>query len=169
MENPTCPCCKIAILESTLICSNCQFPFNGTEKEKSIHIGRFISSKGVLTDSDDSISKSQKILSVITALNTIFLIIGITKGNYMILDIILNGFITLIFLLCAIFIKKMPLVLTCIPLFLVISINILNYFIDPISILSGIAMKLVIIISLGYSVYLIVQAKKFQKQFKIVP
>ncbi|WMI65997.1 hypothetical protein RBH94_02290 [Aestuariibaculum sp. YM273] len=167
MNNLQCPACKKEYQEQLSICNNCNFPFNGSEKEKGIHIGRFISAKGVITDSDNSIEKSQQILFFITGLNVLFLIVGIWNSSYDIIDLILNGIISIIFLLCAIFIKKKPLLLTSIPLLLMIGINILNYILEPRSILNGILMKVAIIGSLIYSIYLIISSEKFKKQYSV--
>lgn len=167
MEKQKCPSCKKEFLENVSICTNCNFPFDGTDKEKAIHIGRFISSKGIITDSNGSIEKSQKILYTITGINIFFMIIGFSNGNFVLVDIIINSFITLIFLLCGIFLKKKPLLLTVIPLTMMIGIYTLNYLIEPNSIFSGILMKIFILCSLIYSIYLILSAEKFKKDFQI--
>ena len=161
-----CPACKIENEDLIENCENCEFPFNGTEKEKGIHIGRFINKKGIVTDSDESISKSQKILIGVAVFNLAFLIIGFSNGGFDIISIIFNGVITGIILLCGIFIKKNPVILTLIPLILIIGINVLNFIFDPQSILNGILMKIIIIGSLGYSLYLVYQKKKFEKKYK---
>jgi len=167
MEKTICPACKKEHIEQLDICNNCSFPFNGTEKEKAIHIGRFINKKGVLTDSSDSIKKSQLILFAIAGFNALFLIAGLFNGNLLPIDIILNTIVTLTFLLCGFFIYKKPVLLTVIPLILIIGINILNYFIEPSSIFRGIIIKLIIIGSLIYSIYLIKSAENFKKEYGV--
>ena len=161
-----CPACKIENENTIKNCKNCEYPFNGTEKEKGIHIGRFINKKGIVNDSDESIMKSQKILIGVGIFNLVFLLIGFSNGGIDVFGIIFNGIITGIILLCGIFIKKKPVTLTLIPLILIIGINILNFIFDPNSILNGILMKIVIIGSLGYSLYLVSQMKKFKKKYE---
>ena len=167
MEKLKCPSCKREYMEKIDTCKNCNFPFNGTEKEKAIHIGQFINKKGVLFDSVDSIGKSQKILYAITALNLIALIIRFSLNGIILDDLIQNGIITLIFLFCGIYLKKNPILLTIIPLVLLIGVYTLNYIIDPMSLLRGILFKLIIIGSLVYSVYLIKSAEKFSKKYGV--
>ncbi len=75
MENNNCPACKTEFSERVEFCSKCEFPFNGTEKEKAIHIGRFIGKKGVIADSSIYIKKSQNILYFIAGLNIFSLIL----------------------------------------------------------------------------------------------
>ncbi len=161
-----CPACKTEIEKEIEICTNCEFPFNGTEKQRGIHIGRFINQKGIVNDSDNSIIKSQKILIGIATINLVILLLQFSKGKLEIADIIFNGVLTLIILLCGIFIKKKPITFTFIPLILIIAINILNYILDPKSLLNGVFFKIFIIGSLVYSIYLVRESEKFKKKFK---
>ncbi|MDO6819491.1 hypothetical protein [Zobellia sp. 1_MG-2023] len=165
MENMNCPSCKKEYLESVDICSNCRYPFSGTEKEKAIHIGKFINQKGVLVDSEASIEKSQKILYGVTVINLVFLAIGFFNGTYPLLHILLNAVLIVVFLFCAYFIKKSPLMLTIIPLALLIGVYTINFIVDPNSVLRGVIMKLFILGSLIYSIYLIKSAEGFKKNF----
>ncbi len=167
MEKLKCPSCKKEYLDKIDTCKNCKFPFNGTEKERAIHIGQFINKKGVLIDSTDSIEKSQKILYAIAGINLIFLIIGFIKNSYQLFDLILNGIIVAVFLLCAFFIKKSPLILTIIPLILMIGIYTLNFIVEPRSIFNGIVVKLLIVGSLIYSIFLIKSADGFKKTYGV--
>ena len=41
-----CPNCKEAVSQVEIECENCKFPLAGTEKEKSIFIGKQIANKG---------------------------------------------------------------------------------------------------------------------------
>lgn len=159
----TCPACKKEHIESLDNCNICAFPFNGTEKERAIHIGRFINTKGVLIDSVDSIKRSQMILFVIAGFNTLLFLINFFLGSIFLLDIALIG----IFLLCGILIRKSPILFICIPLVLIIGINISNYFIDPSLAFNGIFIKILIVSSLIYSIYIILKANKFKKRYEI--
>tara|TARA_R110000868_G_scaffold354220_2_gene615533 strand:+ start:68 stop:574 length:507 start_codon:yes stop_codon:yes gene_type:complete len=165
MENIVCPACKKENKEQLETCNNCNFPFNGTEQEKGVHIGRFINKKSVITDSEGAIKKSQFILYAIAAYNAIFLIIGLFGSQLNVFDLLLNFVVVGIFVLCAFFIQKKPLLLTLIPLILILGINMLNYFIEPSSVFRGIVFKLIIIGSLIYSIYLIKGAADFKKEF----
>ncbi|MEZ4808844.1 MAG: hypothetical protein R2819_00675 [Allomuricauda sp.] len=167
MEKLICPSCKKEYLEKIDTCSNCNFPFNGTEKEKAIHIGQFINKKGVLFDSADSIGKSQKILYAITLFNVVAITVRIFMNGLYWPELLQNGIITLILFLCAFFLKRNPILLTLIPLVLLIGVYTLNSLIDPNTLLRGIFIKLIIIGSLCYSIYLIKSADRFKRKYGV--
>lgn len=163
----TCPACKKEQINEISSCKNCSFPFNGTEKEKAIHIANFISKKGVLFDSNDSIEKSQQILYGISLVNLVFIGVDIFTSNFYIIDLIINLTITFVLAFCGFMIRKNPIKFTLIPLFLLISIYTLNAILDPYFLHRGILMKLVILGSLIYSIYLIKSADRFKKKYDI--
>lgn len=165
MDITYCPAYKKEAKEQENNCYNCNFPFNGTEKEKGIHIGRFINKKEVITNSADSLRKSQLILYAIAGFNVIFLITGFFGDQINVFDIGLNLIIAIIFILCAFFIHRQSILLTVIPLVLIILINVLNFIVEPTSLYKGIILKLIIIGSLVYSIYLIKSAADFKKEF----
>ncbi|MCH3882854.1 MULTISPECIES: hypothetical protein [Tenacibaculum] len=165
MEKIICLACKNESTQSVDNCIKCDFPFNGSEQEKSKHIGQFIMKKGVVYDTDESLGRSKKIISIIALFNTIFLIFGLYNGQIDILNIILNLIVIFIFIWCAITIKKNPFEKTLIPLILFISIIILNFIINPNTLFQGILWKIIFIGSLSYSMYLVKSTEKFREKF----
>ena len=67
MTDINCPNCKEDISQIAINCENCNFPVSGTEKEKSIFIGRQIANKSKIETAKESQGKVQKILYVIGA------------------------------------------------------------------------------------------------------
>lgn len=167
MKNIQCPSCKKEFETIPTNCSNCQFPFQGTEREKTVHIAQFIEKKGVLVDSDDSIEKSRKILYAITGINVIYLVVGYVTGDAHFMDTILNFVISGVFFICAFNIEENPIRLTTVPLILLISIYTLNFLLNPSMFFQGIVVKLLIVGSMFYSIYLIKSAEKFKKRYQI--
>ncbi|RDK84857.1 hypothetical protein [Marinirhabdus gelatinilytica] len=167
METLTCPACKIKVYENPDFCDNCKYPFIGSEKEKSIHIGKFISKKGVVQDSSNALGNVQKILFFLGGLNILTVIIMYSSTNSHWLDLALNGFLALVFIFCAIFLKKAPLLFTILPLATLLGVYTLNAVIDPMSLVNGIIIKVLIVGSLIYSMYLSLKARKFQKLYKL--
>ena len=55
----SCPACKKENPKIAIFCETCNYPFEGTEKEKAIHIGRFVTKKGVTVDSEIQINRSR--------------------------------------------------------------------------------------------------------------
>ncbi len=167
MEVIQCPACKTEIYPQDNLCENCRFPCHGSEKEKSIHIGRFIAKKGIVRDSSDAVGNVKKILFGLAALNVFSVIVMYSSTTYHWLDLSLNGFLALVFVFCAIFVEKAPLLFTALPLAILLCVYILNAIIDPVSLVNGIIIKVLIVGSLVYSIYLSLKAKRFQKQYKI--
>ena len=167
MEIGNCPSCKIAQYEIQEFCKNCNFPFNGTEKEKSIHIGRFINKKGVVQDSSNAIGNVRKILFVLAGLYVISIIVLFSNASAHWIDLAFNGFLVGIFLLCALLVKREPVFFTAFALVALVGVYILLAVIDPMSLLNGIIFKVLIVGSLLYSLLLSFKAKKFKKQYQM--
>lgn len=167
-ENKICPACKNENENIRVECAFCKFPFEGTEKEKAIHIGQFINKKGVLTDTDNAILRSQQILFAIAGVNTIFLIIlFINNANISATAFVLPIFIIVLFLTCALLIKKNPLIFITIPLAILLILYFINYLYDPSSLLRGAFLKIIIVGSLIYSLYSIISSNKFKQHHNI--
>ena len=165
MNSKNCPACKNDNSIESLFCDKCEFPFEGTEKEKSIHIGRFINKRGVIFDANDSIRKSQNILLLVIGLYILGLAINfeflMNNKIFFVIDIL----IVISFGVCAFMIKKAPVLFTVIPLVIILTLYTVNFIADPISILNGIIMKLIIVGTLVYSIFLHISSSKFRKKY----
>ncbi|WP_299761526.1 hypothetical protein [uncultured Dokdonia sp.] len=167
MEKVSCPACKKEHIEVLDNCDNCDFPFNGTEKERAVHIGRFINKKGVLIDSDTTIKKIQKLFFGIAGFNIILLVIHLLLGPLYTVNSFLDFIFFIVFLICGIFIHKRPLLFTIAPLVFMIGINALYYLIDPQLVLRGILYKIVVIGSLLYCIYIVLKAQDFKRKYDV--
>ncbi len=166
MQPTTCPACSTASESPLEFCSKCQFPFNGNEKEKSSHIGRFITEKNIVQDSEKAILKSRRILFIISGLNLLMAIIAIFSAeDLFIIDAIVYIFIAAVFALFASFIRRSPIVFTIIPLLFLLMIYLIDAVYDPGTIARGFIFRLFIIGSLGYGAYQCYKAEKFRKKY----
>ncbi|MFD1096002.1 hypothetical protein [Salegentibacter chungangensis] len=168
MENNICPACKATQIETRDTCGNCEYPFKGTEEERSLHIGKFISRKSIIDTSETAIKRSRNILFVLAGLNMLFILINVSDPQFMVIDIILNFILGLAFLIFGFLIPKSPVVFTIIPLILLLLVYLLNALIDPETLASGFIMKLAIIGTLGYGVYINIKSEKFKKRYNTV-
>tara|TARA_A100000171_G_C2139209_1_gene153223 strand:+ start:6522 stop:7028 length:507 start_codon:yes stop_codon:yes gene_type:complete len=167
MELIQCPACKTEVYQQDNLCENCKFPFMGSEKEKSIHIGRFISKKGVVQDSSNATTNVQKILYALSALYVISIVIIFSSPDSHWLDMVFNAFLAVIFLLSAILVKKAPVFFTAFPLAVLLGVYTLLAVIDPVSLINGVIIKLLIVGSLVYSLYLLYKSKQFKKRYRV--
>jgi len=167
MESKICPACKNDNLVKADYCQFCRFPFNGSEKEKSIHIGKFISDKGIVVDSEDSLYKSRNLLFLAAGFYALGVIINYKILINNILVLIINLAVITIIVVCAVFLRKAPLLFLIIPLILLLTIYLLQYLVDPNSIMRGILYKMIILGSLGYSIYNYLASQKFKKKYNL--
>ena len=159
-----CPTCKKENPEIAIFCERCEFPFEGTEKEKSIIIGKFISKKGVKYDKEDSLIRSQKILGFIAILDIIFLIV-----LYKILPlgiVVFNSIIISIFVFCALTINKRPFIKVLIPLIIISLPTIAFLIIDASLFMTKIIINSIYIGALAYSLVLVKKHADFVKNFE---
>ncbi len=167
MEHKICPACKNENNSSNTLCDKCEFPFEGTEKEKSIHIGRFIGDKGIIFDAEDALKKSQYLLFLAAGLYTLPVIINF---SFLLNDpfaLAFNGLIIITFIVCSLFIKKSPLTFLILPLVLLLAVYTINFIVDPNTLVQGILFKVLIISSLIYSIYNFVVSEKFKRKFNL--
>lgn len=161
MSENICPACE-APSATEDFCLHCKFPFNGTEDQKSMHIGKYISGKVAADASEKAIQKSRGILFFLAGLNVFYIIVNLYNPEFDIFTMFINLVLAAAYLLFGILIKRSPVVFTVIPLVMIIVITLLNSLLDPASIAQGFITKIFIIISLGYSVYLNYEARSFE-------
>lgn len=161
MAENICPACQ-AHNTTDAFCLNCKFPFQGTEDQKSMHIGKYISGKAAADASNKAIQKSRNILFFLAGLNVLYIILNLSNPKYDLITIFINLILAAAYLLFGILIKRSPVVFTVIPLVMITVITLLNSLLDPASIMQGFITKLFVILSLAYSVYLNYQAKSYE-------
>ena len=167
IENKICPACKNSCPFEAMFCEKCEFPFKGTEKEKSIHIGRFIGDKGIIIDAEDALIRSRNLLYIAAGLYTLGVIINMSLLLNNLFVLAFNILIIITFVVSALFLKKSPLTFLILPLALLLSIYTINFIIDPNTLVQGILFKILIIGSLIYSIYNFVASEKFKKKFNV--
>lgn len=162
-----CPACKNDLNGITDNCKTCNFPFNGTEKEKGIHIGKFINEKGVIFDSGESIERSQKILYGITLINLVTISLNYFMNGSNTIDLILNLIVTALIAFCGYKVKEKPIMYSLIALCLLLSIYTFNFLFDPQVFIRGILYKVIIVGGLFYNIYLVINSNSFKKKYNI--
>ncbi|WP_406683555.1 hypothetical protein N1F78_12810 [Seonamhaeicola sp. MEBiC1930] len=167
MESKICPACKNENLSRADNCQICEFPFTGSEKEKSLHIGKFISDKGIIIDSEDSLNKSRNLLFLAAGFYILGAIINYSLLLNNLFALVFNVVVILIIVVSGVLLKKSPLIFLSIPLILLITIYAINYLADPNTLINGIIFKMIILGSLGYSIYNYLASKKFKKKYNL--
>lgn len=164
MNTKLCLSCKKEVFENENTCPTCNFPFNGTEKEKAIHIGKFINQKSIVSSSEDSILKVRNILFLIAAIQLLGLGINLYKGHIDIVTIVVYLILALTFISCGVLIKKSPILFITFPLCLLLALYFIEYLTVPSLFFRGIIFKVLIIGIMIYSIYIVIKSNQFKKK-----
>ncbi|MFD1061877.1 hypothetical protein ACFQ1Q_01365 [Winogradskyella litorisediminis] len=165
MEAQFCPACKNEHIIGNANCMICDFPFEGSDKEKSIHIGKFIGKKGIIQDSENSLDKSRNVLFFVAILNIVGIAINYEVVFQNIIVAIISFLIPTIIIASALLIKKAPLVFLGIPLFLMLFVYGIEIVLNPTEWYRGIMLKLFVLGLLSYSMYIYIASNKFKKRY----
>ena len=165
MENTViCPTCKSNFEKEPKICSNCGYPFSGTDKEKSLFIGQQIVKKSTVHNTKDRIKRARNILWILGGLNIIYPFIGYVNNPFQFIYIIIGLFFGLFFIGFGFLTYKKPFISIVIPLIIWVLFQLLAAFGDPSTIFQGIIWKGVFLTALIYALISIVEAEKIKKE-----
>lgn len=163
MPNQTCPQCKSIAELNTDICTNCYFPFNGTEKEKAVFIATQIRKKSKVKDAAGGIKAVQVILGAIAFFDLIGFLYLVAKNASMMEKMFQLTFIV-VFSVCAFTIKKYPVISIAIPLSILSLVHLATLILVPELFFNGLIWKLVILIGLVYGLASVIKSKKLMKE-----
>lgn len=160
----SCPTCQSNYTTEVENCLKCGYPFTGTEKEKSVFIGRQIVKKGKISETRDSIKVARMVLWAIGVINLVFAIINYTKGIEFRFDFYASLIIAMTFLAFGLLTYKKPLFSILTPLILISLYYVLLGFIDLSLIWTGIIWKIAILSSLVITVRNIIRSNRLKRE-----
>jgi hypothetical protein len=157
-----CNYCRTPVTENSQFCPNCQFPLQGTEKEKSGFIAKLITQKGDVETAFARLKNARIILFIIGAFYIIvpFLRFGSFPDATEIIGNFIFGGLFIIFGFISI---KSPKIGFLIPLILIASYYILILIIEPFQIFSGMIWKVIAIVGVGYGFFSAMKSNKILK------
>lgn len=165
MENTTiCPVCKTAFNEQPVNCSNCGFPFSGTEKEKSLFIGQQILKKRTVSDTKDKIKRARIILWIIGGMNLLAPFVAYANSPAQNVFIVAGIILGLIFIGFGFLAYKKPFISILIPLILLVLLHLAAAIADPSTLIKGIVLKVLFIGGLVYGLAGIIESEKIRKE-----
>ena len=163
-EINTCKTCKTEYETMPEICSNCGFPFKGTDKEKSHFVAHQILKKNIIKTTKESIKKARTVLFLIGGFNILIPLFKYLNGQYDGIMLFLSIIIGLIFLLFGFTAKYKPFISILIPLSLLSIFYLLITIIDPTTLFNGIIWKFIFLGSMIYSLNSIIKSEKIKKE-----
>jgi len=138
----TCNYCKKEVRENEVFCPNCNYPLQGSDKEKSVFIGQQVLKKGTINDARSFRKSSRILLIYLGCINLLSpLLYFISEGDFFFIDFLLHLLIGSVFLVLARKAKEPVLYPFIVGLGLLVLIYIFNGIIDPSSIAKGMIWK----------------------------
>lgn len=149
--------------DETAVCTVCNYPIKGTEKEQATFIAKQVIQKSDVEESVERLKKSRTILFVIAAFYIIvpFTPLMNTTSNF---DLIFSIVLGLIFLGFAFLTYKKPLIALGIPLAITVVYYLALLLINPIYLWSGILWKVIILVGLSYGFFSVKKSNKILKE-----
>jgi hypothetical protein len=158
-----CRCCKKQVTETDDFCPNCGFPLKGTEAEQGKFIGRYIlndsNSMGNAVNVDETTRKGGNALFVAAGfmvLGGLIIMLRDETGDGPIL-LLINIIVAAMYVGLGFWSKKNPFAAILVGLIIFVSLIIINAIVEPISIIQGIIVKVIVI---GYLIRGLVAASK---------
>ncbi|MFD2915261.1 hypothetical protein [Psychroserpens luteus] len=167
MQDSNCPNCKELISKIEFDCSNCGFPTSGTEKEKSIFIGKQIANKSKIGNAKESQNKVRLILYIIGGFQIFNGFLAIYR-DFEMADYMFYIILGLLFVVFGFLSPRKPLVFISLALILLLAYYTFLYTIDPQLLFQGIIWKFVAIAFLGYGLVNSFEEHKLKKGNKFL-
>src|SRR5258706_112174 len=138
-ENCGCPCPN-----NQKFCSKCSFPINGTAEEKNQFKAKVSGHKFLAKEAEKELKKPRIIICVLAG---IVFLMGLYQGlaNDDFVTMIVNLCISLLYLILAAWANKNPFGAILTALIVYITINVINAFVEPLSLFQGIILKIIFI------------------------
>ena len=160
-----CEYCQEKINFKYDICPHCDFPFQGTQEEKSRFIGQQVLLKGIISESKERIKQAQYILFGIGGMYIIYtLIMFMSRLDGSNADAMVYVFLAVVYILLGTFIRKAPTLVIAIGLGIQLFLYTVLALINPTTILQGIFIKVVILLGLGVALYRSIESEQIKKK-----
>lgn len=158
MESKICPQCKTESANDASICSNCFFPFNGTDKEKGVFIAQQIRNKSKVKDAAHGIKTAQIALIIISFFNGIAIVFLQNQ-----IEIMAQFVFFILLVIATLLVTKKPVLVLSIVLSFFGLLYILMLLFDRNLFIQGLFWKVATIISLGYGLNSVLAARKAEQ------
>lgn len=165
-EELTCTNCGSKVEEGNTFCSNCGFPARGTDEEKNKFLHRIKLKKDVVKDAEKKIKSVKTMLYILAGLNVVIGLFFVFGSNAYLNFADGIGFLIagLVFIGCAIWVNKQPLMGVLAAFGFYLFIQVLGAIVDPTTIFKGIILKIIIIGVFIKGVNSARDAKKYKEQ-----
>jgi len=154
-----CKNCKTQLIDSLSACITCNFPINGSEKEQARFIAKQVIDKADVKESFSRLKNARYILFFLGGFYLLVPIVSLIKEANIVLFII-NFLIGIFFIGSGLLTFKKPKIALIIPLCLIVFYYLILLIVDPISLMSGILWKVIVLSGLIYGLVSILKSDK---------
>ena len=163
----TCKICKTKVDENLAICNICDYPLQGTEKEKATYVANQIIQKSQVEESIKNLKKSRIILFLMGVY--FFLLPFVMQLLYKayktdIMNISIHMFLGIMFIGFGFLTYKKPKIALLIPLSITTIYYLVLLFINPFYIWQGVLWKIIIVMGLGYGYFSVRKSDRILKE-----
>jgi len=167
----TCQCCSSVYQETDVNCLQCGYPLQGTVQQQQ----NFISERGVkeieLSDLSGKVNAARKSLFIIAGVDAVFGLImyfGAKGQEDALPNLIAEMLIVSIFVALGLWARKKARPALITGLVVYVSLHLLNAVFEPMSIISGILLKIFIVIYLIKGIKAVSEADQLRKELNLV-
>lgn len=146
-QKQICQCCKYEVGENDSFCNNCGFPLHGTDEEKGKFIGQYLTQKNAKVEIESQVKSARTTLFVVAGLTVLGGLLSTATNNEGDGGIILIASIVIAAIFCglAFWSNKNPFGALLTGLIMYISLILLSVIEDPMELVRGIIVKVIII------------------------
>jgi hypothetical protein len=169
-QTVACPACATEASAGEAFCTACGYPFEGTEQEQRYFLSVRESKAIDLDEANKKIKKAGNILYLIAAATVIMGFIAYARGKNMEarqLTMIINMILAGIYAALGAWSRKKPLTAIISGFSLYVLILLLNAVVSPITILSGIIIKIIFIGFFIRGIKSAIEVEKIKKELNI--
>ncbi len=152
IQLPSCSQCNTQIIIDSIFCTNCGFPEKGTEKEQAkFHADRILKR----SDAQKEVKKISSARKTLYWMAGIFFVFGLFYyiNSQEIAHLVVNAILACIFLVLAYWSKQKPFAALLSALLLYVMIIALNAVVEPMTLLKGLLVKIILISFLVKGIY----------------
>jgi len=166
-----CDNCKAENSSDKKFCPGCSFPVGGTEEEQRSFRLLVSSRKRMLSDANDKIKSAKYIIYFLAG---IFFVFGLLAGflNDDFPTLVINLFMCILYLIFAAWSTKNPFGAILTAFIVYITLQVVNAFVEPTSLASGIIIKIFVVAALVKGIRSARDAQEYLKElekFKAAP
>lgn len=144
VEESKCSNCTQLVKKDETFCGNCGFPENGSEQEKSKFNYSKKLKKNVVDDAKNKLKSVKILLYIMAGINFFYGVYYLSQDSFM-AEAIASFFATIIFIGCAIWVDKSPLVAVLSAFGFWLLIQILSAILEPTTLFQGLIIKIIFI------------------------